>query len=177
MNRELRSNRGITLVELLVALALLSLALVVAFNIFFVSRQTFITGVDKSAVQQDARFIGNRIANELRFAKEVSTSTIAGEKHFRLDLDQHDVTNNLYRVKITEYSAAGNIESTSYVGNYVIQDGVTYTTGGTSKNVIDFTINATTGNQSFPVESSVKLMNVFANIPNGTTTIYYTLYE
>ena len=73
--RELKENKkGITLVELLIAIALLSIVLAAAFNLFFFNNRLFVRGTSLSQVQFDVRMASQHVTKELRNSSEISTT-------------------------------------------------------------------------------------------------------
>lgn len=182
MKKKLNNNRGVTLVELLVALALITITLAVVTNIFVVGNKTFVTGVDKSTVQQDGRFTSDRIADELKFAKEIKASAAEiGDKttngYYRMRLvDNPDLTGTEKVLEIQKFDSTDTeVPNTMQkVGRYLVN--IKYTAPTGSK-IVKYDIDVTTGEQDFTINSSVKSMNIDTiNIGTDITEIYYTLY-
>lgn len=65
-------NRGITLVELLVAMAILSLVLAIGYRAFDVGHKYFEKGETAANVQQNLRLVSSEITNLVRYASEVT---------------------------------------------------------------------------------------------------------
>lgn len=72
--------RGFSLVEVMVAIAILGILIVVVYSILGGSHRSFTTGVRLGDLQERARIVLDRMANELRLsaAPQISTSTVNG---------------------------------------------------------------------------------------------------
>ena len=66
-----RKRSGMTLVELIVAIAITSIVLVVAFSIQVFGNRAFVLGESKSTVQLEARTAADYITREIRYATSV----------------------------------------------------------------------------------------------------------
>ena len=92
-------QRGFTLVELMIAVSLLSLVLVVGFNVFSFSQRSWLATSRESFAVQDADQLMARLGNEIRRASQPNSLTpsvrvVPGEGAFasgqRLDIYQFD---------------------------------------------------------------------------------------
>lgn len=72
MIRKKLNRNGITLVELVVTLAILSIIIQVAYSIFFVGNKSFATSKDIGFAQQELRNTSMALGNRIRMAKEIS---------------------------------------------------------------------------------------------------------
>ena len=66
--RFLHNSAGLTLIELVISLSLLSVILGVGYNYFYLGTTTFSQGESQSQLQQNIRFAANYITRELRTA-------------------------------------------------------------------------------------------------------------
>jgi len=67
----IRNGKGVTLVELLLALALISLVITAAFSIFSFGNKTFRGGSTQSNLQVDVRFALEALTNDVRYPTEL----------------------------------------------------------------------------------------------------------
>lgn len=70
------NNKGVTLIELLIVLAIMGIVFQVIYSIFFIGNKSFNTSKNKGFAQQDVRIASTYIINEIRTAKEISTDPI-----------------------------------------------------------------------------------------------------
>lgn len=71
MLKELKSNQGITLVELMVVIAILGLVLAAGYQFLHFGRTTYARGEQRSHVQRDMRIAAEYITQEIRYADEI----------------------------------------------------------------------------------------------------------
>lgn len=83
----LKNEKGLTLVELLVSLAILSIVLALAYSLFFHNFQVFDRGEAQSEIQYEVRMVSDYITRELRNAKKVSLTNTDIDYDNKLDLD------------------------------------------------------------------------------------------
>lgn len=73
------NNKGVTLIELLIVLAIMGIVLQLLYSIFFVGNKSFNTSKDRGFAQQDVRIVSTLITNELKNAKEISFEKLEGD--------------------------------------------------------------------------------------------------
>lgn len=66
------NNKAVTLIELVVALAILLIVLVLSFSIFIFNLRSFERGEIRSEVQNDVRMVSDLITYEIRNARDIS---------------------------------------------------------------------------------------------------------
>lgn len=166
------NNKGITLIELLIVLAIMGIILQVIYSVFFVGNKSFIIGKEKGFAQQDARLIAEIVTKELRTAKEVSIdlSTISGNYYF-LEFDKDNsrlIKQDKDKDKPPMIVAEGSIEKLSF--NRDTED---------TSGVISVTIIVKENNQSFSLDFDILLENLtdFNQIISDSNKIYYTKYD
>ncbi|HAE62320.1 MAG TPA: hypothetical protein DCG38_08325 [Eubacteriaceae bacterium] len=177
------NQKGITLVELIVVLALITIALTVLFGIFRTGWRTFGSGVDKTTMQQNARFVSNKITEELKFAKNLSNDpsifsddpafykiSFVGDELIVAKYDSLDDYNNNI---ISDTSSTGTNLSSLQFNN-----------DSDSDKTVEFTLRTfeKTGQaelDEYEITTSIQLMNKEVTLTsfNNATTIFYTLYE
>ncbi|MBN4063004.1 MAG: hypothetical protein COA82_00565 [Alkaliphilus sp.] len=68
MPKILSKNQGVTLIELILVTALMSLIFGAVFSIYLAGQRTFIATSNQASVQQEVRRVSNLIVEELEFA-------------------------------------------------------------------------------------------------------------
>jgi prepilin-type N-terminal cleavage/methylation domain-containing protein len=68
----LKNKQGITLVELIVVLSLISLVLLLAFSIFFFGERVFRGGNNQHSLQTDVRFALEALTDDMRYATDLT---------------------------------------------------------------------------------------------------------
>lgn len=177
--KKLRNQKGITLVELIVALALISIFIMIGTNIFLLGNRSFKTGVDKASAQQDVRFVSNRIVDELKYAKSIkSTADFGADDYFKISVDANN------RLVVEKFNSSNVEISESVVGDYV--ESVQFT-AAVNADTIQLYVKSLSdivgGGQEYDINTAVRLMN--NNVGGNTVveaafasdTIFYTLYE
>ncbi|OWZ84635.1 PilW family protein [Natranaerobius trueperi] len=96
---QLKSQKGITLVEVLIVVALFMIVLGLGYTVIHYSRTTFDTGTTRADTQQAARLVKNYITDELRNAMEITTDH-SGNGYGVLELDAGSLIINEDTVKI-----------------------------------------------------------------------------
>lgn len=109
---KLRNNRGISIIELLVACSLLVIVLGVGYNFYYYANQTFNFGLEQANLQNDTRIAVETISNELRYAENISDSAFASEittyKHLYRDSDNTIKIDSYEKGVPTTISLRGN---------------------------------------------------------------------
>ena len=68
LKKHLKSNRGVTLLELLIALGLISMVIIIAFSIFVFGNTTFRGANNQHHLQEDVRFAIEALTDDMRYA-------------------------------------------------------------------------------------------------------------
>ncbi len=79
MAKKISDDKGFTVVELLIALALLGIVLSLGYFLFFGGTKSFDTGTARANVQQNVRLVNVVLKNELRNAILISTIEPPGD--------------------------------------------------------------------------------------------------
>lgn len=82
LKKYFKSEKGFTLIELIIVLGLLSLVLVVAFSILIFSNRTFRGANNQHILQTDVRFALEALTNDMRYA---TTLEILGSEDLDID--------------------------------------------------------------------------------------------
>ncbi|RQD68397.1 MAG: DUF5011 domain-containing protein [Tindallia sp. MSAO_Bac2] len=78
LNRMINNRKGVTLVELLITLGILTIVMSISFNFFTFGNTVFSRGEEKSKAHQDTSIAAYAISNAVRNAVDISTSAEAG---------------------------------------------------------------------------------------------------
>lgn len=103
-----KNKRGLTLIELIVALAILSIVLAMAFNFFFYGMNVFKLGGIKSDIQQDLNQAAYFITNKIRNVENVSVTSKAG--YSTLDIQGRHPNINEVEYKIIQVGGSYYLE-------------------------------------------------------------------
>lgn len=142
------NSKGLSVIELMIALSLMAVVLVIGYNFFFLNFRAYQTGEALSEVQFDARMASDHIFFELKNVREVSlTDTLSNQ----IDLNYLET---LYpRISYINFSISesGNL----YLVNYFIR------------------ASHPRLNSDYELESEVLLNNINSATTGSGETIYY----
>ncbi|MCR1897884.1 prepilin-type N-terminal cleavage/methylation domain-containing protein [Irregularibacter muris] len=172
MFKKFSQQKGVTLVELLIVLALISMVLGLIFTIFSISNKAFYGGTEQGYMQKGARIAAQLITKQLRNAKEVSIEPITSEsKYYTIKLEKNS-DNALYHVVLETIQEGIAVKKTSFGEEY---KKISFM-GDDSPGVLNFTLEF----EEYTLSSAIKLNNINQRIiPKGTSknTIYFSKYE
>lgn len=95
-------RKGISLIELILTISLISIVLQIVYSIFFVSDFSYSISRNKGFSQQEVRIVGNFIENELRYVTDINlTDEYLGE-YYSLRILEDDNSKNLIKTKHTK---------------------------------------------------------------------------
>ncbi len=83
----LRSNRGLTIIELLLTLSMISFIIIAIYSFYITGLRGWQRGTDHMEAQQSARIAMDKIISELRFAHQVSLHDQNREVRFQVSGD------------------------------------------------------------------------------------------
>jgi len=156
--KPLKSQRGISLVELLIALSILSIVLGLAYSLFFFSTKSFKMGSNQSNIQQNLRSVSSFIHKEVRHAVEIET------------LDTSFTPTQGYEYIFAENSSInhgkfinGSFVKTSKSDAIIVNStGLVFTIKklDNGSNLLEFTVRAGDEKQSYDIKSVIYLNNV-----------------
>ncbi|MDQ2087830.1 prepilin-type N-terminal cleavage/methylation domain-containing protein [Herbivorax sp. ANBcel31] len=66
-----KNQKGVTLVEVMVALAVSSLIIVAAFNFFWSGTKSYHLGINKASIQNEVNLAAYILSNEIKYAEEI----------------------------------------------------------------------------------------------------------
>lgn len=145
-------NKGVTLIELVIVIALLGIIISLGFSFFSFGNKSFSRGESQSSIQNSVRIASRYITDEIRTSKDVM---LLAEKP-----DNFEAFNYIY------------VEGTKII--HKKPDGSTHEIFGSSEEgaiglhlqptvgdkVVEFTISKIINNQNFKVKSSVSPLNL-----------------
>ena len=94
----MRSQKGLTLIELLVAMALTSLLALAALKVFSTNARLFTNNVSRSRFQADARLVLKSLTSDIEATTDI-TEPAVGTMSNTLTLKRRDANNNLQTVE------------------------------------------------------------------------------
>lgn len=165
------NRRGMTLVELLVSLAILSLVIVLVGSLLVMSFRGYQRNVRQAALQQDARLKADFITGQLRAAKAVSSSALPGNTNFLL----HTLPVGSERYLVMDTFAEGTPGDRRTIGT-AISSLKFYDTGNTRMLGVQLTVEKQ--GQSYTLDFEVRLENAVVTGLGiaGRNALYFTVY-
>lgn len=91
MKNIIKNNKGITLIELIITIAIMAIVIQTIYSIFFVGNKSFNISKNKGFAQQEARIAMDIINKELRTAKEISKEESIGE-YYSLSIEDNKLS-------------------------------------------------------------------------------------
>lgn len=89
------NRKGISLIELVLAVAIVGIVIQVAYSIYFVGARSYETSKDMGFAQQEIRNLSMVLNNELRVAKEINTTDL-GLKYIKITPEVEGVDEIVY---------------------------------------------------------------------------------
>ncbi|MDW7651431.1 MAG: prepilin-type N-terminal cleavage/methylation domain-containing protein [Bacillota bacterium] len=145
----LRNQRGLSLAELVVVIALLGIVLAIGYTFYFFGVRAFNVGEDQSNVQRDIRIASSVITKEIRNATVVElVYTDAADGYHYIYFDSGNIKHRL-DADVTTWTQ-GSIESLTF-NIQQLPDG---------SNVVEFSIAGREDQQLYDITSKVNLNNL-----------------
>lgn len=172
-------NKGFSLIEMLVTLALLGIILLAAFSIYISGNRIFNKSVDQKYVQQDVRLAADYISREIRNSKVISPLEndvkSSNNKYYALTLKT--IGSEKFLVKQTMAVTGGSTTITEErIGSSL--DSIVFFPSSV-KGKLRVKISNNKKGQIYNLDYEVQLLNInFVNISDtGAETIYYAKHE
>jgi prepilin-type N-terminal cleavage/methylation domain-containing protein len=149
LNKKFNGWSGFSIIELIIALALMLMVLAVGYNFFFLNYRAYQTADTLAQVQFDTRMASDYITFELR---------------------------NVYEISLTDNSMPDHIDLNQLSGQYPKVSAVSFTIGQSgSSYIISYTIIGSDPglNSDYQLESEVLLNNVESASTGSGNTLYY----
>ena len=152
------SKSGVTLVELLLVIALLSLVIGITYSLLLFGMRTYAKGNDQTEVQFDIRFTADAVTNELRYASLVEIHPDSLSIPASIDDDSR------YIYLLNEDGVDKLVfEGEDYLKKYPLgTNGQIHFTKGTSDKILNFVLSGTRNNQDFSIDSEVAILNLLS---------------
>lgn len=175
MNRLKLNNKGMTLIELLIVLAIMGIILQVVYSVFFLGNKSFTISKNKGFSQQDARLVTEIVTKELRNAKKIDIDESKfNEDYYTLEFEEENnrlIRRDKDKNKAPTVIAEGSIEEILF--NYSEEiDGI-----------IKVTITTREKDEKYKLDFDILLENIpgydkepIGNILNSKI-IYYIKYD
>jgi prepilin-type N-terminal cleavage/methylation domain-containing protein len=148
----IRNKRGLSLIELVIALALLSTVLAVGYSFYFFGTNAFASGESRSNMQRDLRQVSDMVTRNIRNASNINVV--------------NSVTNDTYQYiylsnkAIMHRQSDGNVRTLT--DPHVETLSFTLVRLSNGENYLHFTMEstATVNNQDYDITSNVALNNI-----------------
>jgi prepilin-type N-terminal cleavage/methylation domain-containing protein len=181
MIRKLLNQRGVTLIEMLAVMTLLTLLLSVAYPVLLMGVKTFDRGQSRSNLQDQVRLASLVITKTLRYTTDVGivSGTVCPAPPFSTDTYGYSlicVDTDGHAIKSMKVN-----DSTSYQSTTLLEDPngkqifeLTFTTNAAYAKIVGFVIVGHSGNESYQIQSEVSILNAKGNIlgTNGNMVRY-----
>lgn len=83
-------RKGISLIELVLTIALVSIVIQVVYSVYFVGNTSYSISTNKGFSQQDVRIAGDFISSELKYITDVSSTNMYVDEYYSLKIDNVD---------------------------------------------------------------------------------------
>lgn len=165
-----KNQRGLSLVELLIALSILVLVLGLAFSFFFFSTKSFQAGSNQSNVQQNLRIASDFIHKEARHAIELQlldSSFVPTEGYEYIFVEDSSIKHGKF--------ANGNFVKVNKSDHIIDSAGLEFTVKklDNGSNILEFVIKAKDKKQDYSIDSIVYLNNIVGRNPSTGSVLRY----
>lgn len=161
-------QRGITLLETIIALAIMSFTVTMFYTLFAAGSQSLAKEEKRFGVQQNIRNAANIITSEVRHATSVGTSTPPATVYYTI---RRDTSSNCLIIDTYDNGST----TSRVVGKYI--DDLSFSKVDISgKPGLSFTVYGNDGSfdSDYDITSQVLLMNIKSLSSFTDDTIYYT---
>ena len=158
LHRYLRNRRGFTLIEVITAMALLSLVTLMVFSFFSYGNAAFTQGKRQNEAQAELRIVNDYIVQEMRFATWASlSSTHPGT------IDVTNVHDYIYldgdRIVHSAYNS-GNARIVRQWGSSLLSTSGFWSSHNGTAQVMGVSLFGQEGSQTFDLQTSIELPNL-----------------
>lgn len=161
------NNRGITLVELIISIAIMGVITLAIISFFDFGNKSFIYGKKKSDLQHQVQLVSDIITEEIRNATEISL--IATPASFTADSYCYIAISGQKIILVDNGISTDKTEA-------IINENVpmfTLTRLSNGNNFVSFTISGTIDSQDYEVTTKVALNNIKNSASNTGQAIRY----
>ncbi|MDP3387758.1 MAG: prepilin-type N-terminal cleavage/methylation domain-containing protein [Eubacteriales bacterium] len=166
-----QNKKGLTLLELIIGLAILTIVLTMVFSFFDFGNKTVLVGFSQNKAQADLRVASDFVKNTVRYATEVELSSPAS-----VSIAQGDTFDYIYFSDASgtiEYSGynSGNTRITKTLGTGILPSSTFWVEKNGEAQIIGINLYAQDTTQKFDLLTSFELPNVKikGNVIEGLT--------
>lgn len=164
------NQKGLTLIELLATIVILTIVASLAFSAYKFGVNAFQRANEKSELQDEVRIASHVITSQIRFASEVQLLN-ACPKSFDLGFNYICFNSNDSSIEEHVYDTASATHVTRRIVTKNVKDPITFSVefGKTSSSILAYKIISNKNQQRFEVNSEVSLLNIELNKKTITT--------
>lgn len=169
MKCRLNNKKGFTLVEVIIAILILSVVLTAIYTFFLFGNKMSAKGNQQYTIQSDARLDINQIISDITYATELTlltTAPTAGEKassvYSYIYMENGKITCSIYNP-----STGSRTEKTLQGTHYVSADSYFGKVSG-SQDSLQIRLSSQYNDQTYTVDSVIKLPNFSLSSPAGS---------
>ena len=161
----IKSKRGVTLIEMTIAVAILFIVIAATYSVFALGNRSFVIGNTQYDIQSDVRLVSNYIENETKYSTEIHLfPDIINPENLEDDYDY--ITFDFTDGNMIHYIYNEGEHTSRQFGNN-ITDG-SFAVSSNNKELI-ITITGNNGNQNFNINSQIALPNLYLHSTLGIT--------
>lgn len=161
-------KKGFTLMELIIAIAIMVTAIALGYRIFFFGQNSFTKGELQNNVQLNVRFASELITRELQKANDVE---VLSELPETLDSNKRYIYVDSATGKLRLYSGGSSNDALSVINEGVNFSSLQFSKNENSGDVLFFGMQADSGSQNFSTDSQVQILNIPAGTAIDTSAI------
>lgn len=163
-----KSNKGVTLIELVIVIALIGIVLSVIYSLYFFSQSTYSQGENQYELQTEARLAFESLTQDLRFVREIEIIDNHGSETAEPyeTILYYDTINN---------QVVKNFAGTTKTYRFNTSSSNPLVFKKTSNNTIYYKLSGQEEDQNYVLESDITLLNVTdIDVSNLTDTTNLT---
>lgn len=172
MNHEhSRKKNGFTLIEIVLAMAILSLVVMAVYNFLLAGNRTFYSGSNQYDAQSEMRMVSDYIIKNTRFASDISLQSSL-DSPLDVDYNYMYVNNGL----LTNYSTNGSTHIMQQTGGHINSSSFTLTTTN-RKIMMNISLSKNSGDRTYQLQTNTEIPNMSlkgVSIATSGTVIKYS---
>ena len=169
-----KQKKGLTLVEVIVTLAILSIVTGAIFSFFLFSNRTYGKGIDQYDVQSRIRIAADFVTSEVRYATKITILNSIEQSKIDNPSNEIDAYENYLFIKDGTLYRLGKYEQSSIV--VCSGSSIDFSSSGTDY-LLNFVIQGTESNQNYHIDSEVKPLNLSLEGIDGLSSGSVILYR
>jgi prepilin-type N-terminal cleavage/methylation domain-containing protein len=150
----IRNRKGVTLVELLIVLALISVVSIIAFSFYFFGVRTFAKGESQSQAQYDIRMASTFVTREVRNA--VSFQLVPIPTTYASGFEYLYIKNN----QLIHYNGTAITKTDGIITSHSFTLTSVTDSNNKPRNILKISLGATVDNQNYATDTEVVLNNI-----------------